>query len=335
MKTLQSILPTTSGAGGTRVGSTFIDDWSCKFYWYANHLAPFEGGNGLTHKHDNKNLWMGSVTHTALETWVRSGWSDGKFDPEATEDALEQAAEEASTRLAFPEEEHPDLLAQCKKFMGRYMKFAGPDGEDPDWEQWRPVEANGEPIIEREFEVDLQWEGFFYTTKPDVVVWRLSDGALCALDHKTCSASNAGLTIAGMRKRPQLTGEHLAMRLVWPNETTGVMVNAIIKNAAATKPPRRLEDMDRNEARLGLFRIHTISKLKEMEEHIERYRDLMQQGVPEPEAARLVFDDEPTDQLCSRFNRTCQYLDSCISAEPVVDSVGFTMKPRYVKGVRS
>jgi len=331
VKTLQKILPKTSGQGGTRVGSSFLDAWACKFEWYAQHLAPFPGGHGSEPTYSAEPLWLGGIIHKGLEDYFRSGWQDGSYQIEA---ALAGATGEADKRLSelpFADEDtYAKLLAQAHQVLERYAKWAGPSGSESDWDLWRPFDANGEPLIEVEFEVDLEWEGYFYTTKPDIVVWRLSDGALCALDHKTMSASNATLTLETMRKRPQLTGEQLALMLTWPEEKAGVMVNGIIKNAAAAKPPRRLENVDRVEARLDLFRTHTIRKLQEIERHVEEYWDLLQKGVPEPLAARMVFDDEPTDQLCQRYNRKCPFLDTCIRADSVVEWHSAERKARYL-----
>lgn len=331
MKTLKSILPKTSGSGGTRVGSSFLNDFKvCPYYWYLQHLAPHpSGGYGSEPRFTPDALWLGGISASAMQAWRTSGWKDGAYDFDAGMSALLAESERRAPEV-FDLDHWAELQSEVIHFLTRLWKWAGPGGPDPDWERYRVApDGNGLPLIEREFEIDLGWEGYFYTTKPDAVVWRLNDDKLCALDDKTCSASNATATVGAKSKASQLTGEQYAVHLTWPATPNGFLGNFIIKNAAGGKPPRRLEDLDRTEARMELFRVHTIRLLQQMERSTEEYLSLLTTGLPEPLAARSVFSDEPSESSCYQYNRACPFLDSCIGALPSLSLHSHTTKPRY------
>lgn len=318
-------------------------------------------GRGYTWLYTPVPIWIGGAFHAGREGWLLSGWRDGNFDPDAGRIALARACEDKRAELPG-EGDWIDACAAVETLLEGYMRWCGPGGPDPEWERVRIVDVEcakckgtgrvrtertndlepldqpcscdhgRAPLIEHEWEIDLGYGGYFYTTRIDTVVIRCADDVLSADECKTCDTNRAAADYRAWRLDPQLTGEQYALEQTWGihGQRCGVNLDHVIKRAGKGgkgRPPRDLRDfhiLDRNERRLENFRRQMVRTLMQLDTHIGEYRELIAKGVPEPLAGRMAFSSEVPGSRCA----WCIMQDVCdLSVEP--NHAAHSTKPRH------
>ncbi len=327
MKHLEKVLRHSS-RGGSRIGWSAISQFQeCELsYFYANVVPHPSGGFGVAGG-EARALWVGTRVHEALAAWYLSSPHNAHYDADAGVAALETGARESGLLESEPE----NAAAWTEEALGLFRRYAaecGPNGPTPDGDYFRiAFDAEG-PLVEREFEIDLGWGGYFYTTRIDAIGWdRATPGRLLVVEHKTCDVSRAGSALRGYALDPQLSGETLAVQAAWQQPVVPV-INLIKKRAAAKSTCRSWDPMPRSPADLEKFRIDTVRTLKRMDERVEEYLALVERGVPPLDAGNLVFHGSPKGRICADQGRQCTFYDFCYRKSTRMDTLAGT-NPRF------
>lgn len=310
MKHLESVLR-HSPTGGSRIGWSALSQFAeCEFNWFLSYVVPHpKGGFGIG-QGDARALWVGAMFHEAMKAWFLSAPETAQYSLDAALSALETSVRENGLR-----ERDPDRAAEWEsetaQLFRRYALECGPTGADPDGDRFRVAfDAEG-PLVEREFEVDLGYNGYYYTTRIDLVAWdAATPNQLLVVEHKTCDVSRAGSALRGYALDPQLSGETLAVAAAWQRPVVPV-INMVKKRAAQKNPCRAWEPMPRSQVDLEKFRIDVVRRLKRMDEKVEEYKELVARGVPALEAGSMVFDGSPKGKVCADQGRQCAFYDAC------------------------
>jgi hypothetical protein len=292
--------------------------------WYNTFQRPHPAGDGkgLEMQFTPAPLAVGWIVHEGLAAYYRSGWEDGKYDVGHAISIVKKAT--AVQRFAS-EEDHDNALATSAAIIEKYHLWTTGGQGHPDFPHLRiAADHDGNPLIERDFEVDLGYKGCTYTGRLDAVV---SDGGLIrSFEHKTAAASTRGRLITDMSLNTQVTGQCFLLEQCLPDyDTQGVLINVIVKNNAKTSPPVFRDITVRSPERLEKFKRDVLKTLKEIEDCMEAYKHLQQSGGMSPdEAAREVFLMNTTK--CVDF-APCTYFSMCkhIGKE---DAMAATFRPR-------
>lgn len=312
--------PTTTQ---TRFGWSFLSRYRrCPLSWWNSNLRPHDDGTpagkrGVVPAFTGEALGVGSMFHRGIQDYLLSGWEDGKYDVNA---GIEGVHKEYAERLEEWEPEKKDkMLKTTIDLMDGYDAWWGPNGRYPDWPELQILaDAEGNPLIEAEFEIDLDWHGYVFTARLDAVV--LWGGYVCALEHKTTDVSWASRLRDRFMLDGQVTGQVMCLQS-WesPSEEIrampigGVLLNAVCKRAKNVDPFWR-EQFSRSPGQLQKFRRDTIRTLTMIEADIAEYEDLVAAGLEPWVAGPQVFASNPPGDTCVG-NFRCDYFDLCSAGE--------------------
>jgi hypothetical protein len=232
--------PTDVHVGGQHVSVSYLRDAaSCRRleFWRYRFVWPDGSGRGVETKWTSMPLLIGSAVHAAVAAWRLSGWQTGQYDGAA---ALAAAREHAEARRDEFESEDTfaDALAEATDLVTRYCtQWAH---EYPDVRVWA---LDGQPAIERLFEVPLGESGLRLNVRPDAVV--IAHDFLAVMETKTASASRAGATFAAQEVSPQTLAELWVLRSLG-DPAAGIYVDVAVKGNTRTveKFQRRLVTVD-------------------------------------------------------------------------------------------
>lgn len=339
MKHLDPLLH-SSATGGSRIGWSMISLFDeCEMRWFIRQAVPHPaGGHGVGGRGSARALWVGSRVHTALEAWLRSSPGNAQYCADTALAALELDIREAIGE-AFDAAEGAKWAAQAVDITRRYTLECGPSGPDPDGDRFRVAfDEAGEPLIEREFAIDLGYEGLYYTTRIDCIGWDtislrghepprlLANGttswdpalgphpALVIVEHKTMDVTRASAALRGYALDPQIAGEVMAVRSAWPSVPVVIPVINAIKKCSRGRVQglqRAWEPVHRDATDLAKFRIDVLKRVRRMDAAVGEFNTLREQGIPLWEAADLVFDGSPKGFTCADQGRQCPYYNAC------------------------
>lgn len=335
MSALTKIVPKTA-SGGTRFGAHFIMDyWKCPTLWFNRYIRPHpsKAGFGCIPAKVSKPLHVGSLFHIGMENYYLSGWQDGQYKIEVAIEAAEQAHLERRKDMASADEADASWI-QTKRLLQRYDEHWGPGGSNCEYPELSiAADAQGLPLLEREFEIDLGVNDYVFTCKPDAIVWY--GGMLAVLEHKTTAASRLSRVFDEMNMNLQTTGEWFTLRSLYPDEPIhSIVISASVKDRSAKALKEgslefERRSFSRNHEDLQKFKRDVIDTLLEMDASIEEYHLRLQQGATVDEAARQSFRMNRT-QCASGFFK-CDYYSPCatLGRESQMFLSGF--KPRSVE----
>tara|TARA_Y100000310_G_scaffold2787_1_gene3617 strand:- start:9 stop:1142 length:1134 start_codon:yes stop_codon:yes gene_type:complete len=314
------LLPQTTK--GTRFGWSFIKLYkTCEMRWFNQYLRPHPaGGTGTEATTISKPLYVGDLFHHGVEHWYLSGWEDGSYDVDCAISALRDRAKERQPEV--PDTDWADWTGQAEDLLLHYHQFYGPGGLQPEYPQYQVAcDNNGEPLIEREFVMDMGYpyqhntgdtaQNYVFTSRIDACM--MFNNNLIALETKTVDTSRVSRLMLQFQVDGQCSGEIWLLRSAFPEvDNAGLHLNMIVKRAGKGKDPFRREPYHRSDIDLEAFRISTVRTLRRIDNAIGEYTGLIDKGVEIDEAARRVFDSYPDGFSCSG-NFACDYLFSCMS----------------------
>ena len=306
-------------AGGSPFGWHFLSHWkACETFWFNTYLRPHpKGGVGVSSTKTGAALLIGGACHRGLEAWYRSGWRDGEDTGEYSLDTMIEAGTQELTdrKDEFSEEkgQHFDeALVLVTSLLEKYHYHMGPGGIDQDFPSYKVAgDDQGEPLIEREFWLDLGYRDYTFTARLDLLMW--VEGYLEVREHKTTAASRCGMLIRQLALDGQITGQNMLLAAMYPDvPRKGVEANILVKDRGAKSnlPPFPRQLYGNTPIELEKFKNDTIAALKNIDEHVYRYEELIQKGMSVSEAALAVFDASPPAIQCVGFYE-CDFYRPC------------------------
>lgn len=273
-------------------------------------------------------LDTGSRVHAGVAAFYLSGCRDGEDSGERSLDAMLEAAREDPPWPDDPTEGHYESLALADKMLRRYFEVY--KAEDAVRVAFDP---EGQPLVEREFWLDLDYNGYRFTCRADLVYWQNGE-YLRFMEHKTCRASDLPKWLKRAELDGQFTGQFLMGRSHFPDQPfDAVSLNALVKDRGAKSnlPDMMRKPYSRSNAQLEKFRIDTVRKLKRIDESVEEWRDLIGRGMEPEDAAKVVFDGSPSGYECVGTGISCTFATLCSNRERLSSILLDSFQPRQYK----
>jgi len=262
-----------------------------------------------------------------------NGVDTGVWNIDAAINAMEVCREEV--RSNYKENEECDKDFDAMMLLGRYYvdeyglnSIAG----TPDWPRFQVAfDGEGRPLIEREFRLDLGFNDYYITSKPDVIMTR--DGFLITRDHKTAARSWGSRRANNIDTDPQFTMEHMILSQLFPEEAfAGSEVNIVVKGLKhGTKSQRFYRNTTtRSITDIVVFKADTIDLLHRIDESVQNFEHLLESTGDVEMAAGLAFPRHGVrTDACHAFNRPCDFIDLCVYKDNIGRNLG-AFKPRRV-----
>ena len=194
----------------------------------------------------------------------------------------------------------------------RYHEEFGPGGRCPQYPSIQVLcDSQGEPLIEREFTIPLDYHGYTFTTRADAVVEDL--GYVKALEHKTSAPSWVASRLRYSLMDPQITGLIFALTTTFPDEKLwGCLVNVVVKGSSPRYGVAQRETVNRTPEDLEAWKVETTKTLRQIDESVELFRERRRDFGNWRDAAMPIFleSGRDTDQ-CHSYNRECEFLNLC------------------------
>jgi hypothetical protein len=296
--------------------------------WYNRYIRPHDsGGAGCEPKYTTVALMQGGLVHAGLAAWYRSGWENGDYKIAPAIEAMEKLKAERIDELV-DEESWDKCWVASETQMNEYHNYYGPGGTYPQYPEWRVlVDREGVPLIERTFEVELAYEDYLFTSRPDLIV--VNSGYICPIEHKTSAASRVNRLFLRFELDGQGTSELWVLKCLFPSDDMGsLIVNCLVKGAAKDKPAFRTHSVTRSPHDLEKFRNDTVRTLKQIERDLIEYKGLTEDSGMHPyEAAQVVFNGNPPGNVCVD-NFTCDYFGPCKGRGSDIGLYKSNYKPR-------
>lgn len=321
-----NFIPVRTPSGGTPIGSTYLAAWAnCPWEWYNLYLRPgAEGTQGIVPVHTKPAFLKGRIFHTGLEYWYRSGCRNGEDTGEYQIDPALEAARVVWTS-AEHEYESPDEWAahwdQVSLTLRSYHDAYGPGGHERDWPEIRVLcDERGEPLLEREYAVELGYRDFILTCKPDAIVSHR--GYVKVLEHKTSHPRYLSERLQSIHTDAQFTQECYTLRALLPElPLEGVLANVmpVPRGASSKFRVAERETTKRSDWDLEVFRLDSIDILQQIDDRVGRWQDLVAGGMNPTNAARMCFPSHGTRTGRCNAYRGCQFLRLCSNKEREVE----------------
>lgn len=338
-------IPPKSLEGGTPIGSSYLRAYvACPYMFFNQYLRP-EGETednhqlvGIQPRFKARALSLGSMNHGFMEYLYRSGCKDrvdtGQWN---IEEAIAGTETVKTTVANFYEDPHElETDFQSAIMLGRYyVDRYGPDGLTPDWPRFQVAfDGDGQPLIERQFSLDLGYKNYYVTSKPDLIMTR--DGYLITRDHKTAAKSWGARRANNIDTDPQFTMEHMILSELFPEEAfEGSEINIIVKGLVAhTKAERFYRNTTtRSLSDIASFKADTIDLLEKIDQAVANFRDLWKSTGDLELAAGLAFPRHGMRiDNCHSFGRPCDFIDLCLYKDNIGNNLGAFRVRRVDKG---
>jgi len=329
-------IPATSLEGGTPVGSSYLKTYAtCPYMFFNQYIRPVGETEdareltGIRPRWQSRALHLGTMNHAFLEHLYLSGCRDGEdtgeWDIDRAVDGLELAANEVRSEYQELTEWKEDLL-QAKMLGFYYMDEYGPKSPNRDWPRFQVAfDGLGRPLIERQFELDLGYSGYYVTSKPYLIMWK--DGRLMTRDHKTSAASYARRRASNIDTDPQFTMEHMILSELFPGELLHASeINILVKGLlpkGQRKDKREPMRFIRNTTRrssdtIESFKLDTIDLLQQIDERVATFQRLWEAtGDLESSAGAAFPRHGMRTDACHAYNRPCDFIDFCTNQDRI------------------
>jgi len=293
--TTNPVSPTAPPGGASRFGAHYLETWQeCPMLWYRRFLAPHpDGGRGLETLFTGEPLLVGSAVHEGLAAYYATpgGWKTGDYDIEAAvahiPASMEKRRRECETDQAFD-----NVVNTSTTLLRKYHDWWGKGGVLCDYPDLTILnDAQGMPLVEREYEITLPYRNYVFTARFDAVVRYF--GAIYVLEHKTTAASRLSNQLTAMGINTQVTGQVMILNEAHRGETIGgVMANMLVKDRvvkAGARPQFERQPFTRTVLEREKFILDAGHILAQIDEAVEEYNHFRGRGLEDHEASRQVF----------------------------------------------
>lgn len=337
-----NFIPARSLDGGTPVGSSYMNTYvRCPYLFFNQYIRPIgdleDGGQliGIQPRFRSPALSGGSMFHSYMEHLYLSGCRDGhdtgEWDFDFAINAMEVCREEV--RSGYREPEQCDIdFNEMRLLAEYYVQQYGKQGAQPEWPEFQVAfDEEGKPLIERAFELDMGFNDYYITSKPDIIMTR--NGYLITRDHKTAARGWGQRRSANIDTDPQFTMEHMILSELFPELAfEGSEVNIIVKGLKhGTKAQRFFRNTTtRTLTDIRVFKADTIDLLHKIDESVSQFKDLLERTGDVELAASLAFPRHGVrTDACHAFSRSCDFIDLCVYKDNIGNNLG-AYKPRRV-----
>jgi hypothetical protein len=322
-------IPEATAKGGSLVGNSYVAKFAqCPRDWFNAYYRPFEGSKGIRSRFTSEHLIKGRVFHEGIAALYKSGCRDGEdtgeWDLDLAVSVLELEHTAASVEYESEEKAEEDLLLVRGMLINYHDEF-GPNGNQPDYPLIRVMhDGNGEPLVEREFSIDLGFGGYVFTCRADLLITH--HGYPKIMEHKTSAPGFwATKRMNAIHTDSQFTGECFVLASLFPNEQIdGVLCNIVIKKGK-TKIAIR-ESTRRSVEDFNSFRMSVLDILTQIDHRTEQFENDMDSGHSLEESVDRWFPDHGTrtggcenyggcsfQRLCLNKNRMEENLKSFVA----------------------
>jgi hypothetical protein len=319
-------VPKKTSGGGSQVGNSYLSAYvNCPRKWFFSHLYPTEVDGdvhqGLRPRFTDPNLIKGSIVHEAMAAWYISGCRDGEDTGEQDLDrALVALDAEAAKRIGEYKDEEAAQTDQdsCRAMMVQYHDWYGPNGLKRDWPELSVVcdEKTGEPLVEQDYEMFLDYGNYWVTCRPDVVVKH--HGFLKVMEHKTSSPYYVNNRLKTIHMDSQFTMELAVLTHLFPDQPLdGVLCNVLIKDRSLKSKfdVAVRNTTNRAKEQLAEFRRRVIGILFDIGDRVQQWTPW--KGEPmAPESLDLWPAHGQHNGHCYAFNRECEFTHMCRYTQP-------------------
>lgn len=315
--------------GGSPFGNSFLSAFAlCPRKWFNQYLRPFEGGRGLRPQWQSEHLTKGSTFHEALaalyKSGCRNGEDTGEWDKDLALEILELTHTQSLRHYQDEAKAEEDRLLLTSMIVAYYDMFSL-NGTNPDYPAIRVMhDGEGNPLIEREFQIDLGYNNYVFTCRADLLITH--HGVPKVMEHKT-SAPNwwAQKRLNSIHTDSQFTGECFVLASLFPGEMIdGVLCNIAIKNKKPETSRSKnykialRESTRRDHHDFNTFRQSALDILQQIDHRTEGFEEDIASGLyNEEERINRWFPDHGTKtQACEQYGG-CEFQILCRNKDRV------------------
>ena len=320
----------TEGGGGSLVGNSYLTTWAqCPRKWFNSFYRPFEGSEGIRPRFTSEHLLKGGTFHEGIAALYLSGCRDGEdtgeWDLDEAISVLEFHHSKQETSYENQQKFEDDLQLTRSMLTAYYSEFGLGSGQQ-DFPVIRVLhDGNGEPLVERDFTVDLGYGGYVYTCRADLLI--LHHGYPKVMEHKTSAPGIwANKRVESIQFDSQFTGEIFVLKALFPDEILeGALVNVVIKGGRSKIALRASTTRDLNDLRT--FRKSTIDILQQIDGAVARFQSDLHRGVGVEQAIDAHFPDHGERTTACNNYGGCEFQPLCRN-KGRVENVLRTFRPR-------
>jgi len=343
-------IPATSLEGGTPIGSSYLRAYhECPYKFFNQYIRPVGELEdhllmiGIKARWQAPPLSAGSMFHSFMEELYHSRCKDGEDTGEWDIDRAMAVLRVVQLELKDGYQKEAEYNKDCIKIdtaCREYVDYYGPtvSSRNPEWPRYQVVfDGEGEPIIERQFKIDLGYNDYYITIQPDLIMTR--DGYLITRDHKTAAKGWGPGRAANIDTDAQFTMEYMVLSELFPEEAiTGAEVNVIQTGYVPGNKVKDFERFIRNTttrslADIASFKADTIDLLEKIDTAVANFEDLWETTGDLELAAGLAFPRHGMRiDACHTFRRPCDFIDLCVHKGNIGNNLG-SFRPRRVEKV--
>ena len=332
-------VPSDVHLGGSRTSASQLEVFSrCIQEGFLSYIAPHPGtpdSAGLRGRVVEAPLMTGTGVHAGLHAYLLSGWRDGEDTGERDIIKAQSHARsvlEAMRHTASTPEDFTKSEAETNSCLEKFDEMMVSGRLSP-----RRVagDANGDPVLEREFALPLADGRFIYINKIDAMTVN-PEGYHQVTEFKTSAASFAEDAIMGLGLIGQNLGHMKVIMGNWPNAPiNGLLVYVLVKNRGGKS---KLPAIYEQEAIVSFDVVdnyfdHTVVPMLEgIVDRTQAWADLVSEGWDPYQAGLAHFPQTGiANKSCKRYRRPCPFAAYC-EASGFGSKMLTGFRPRTVAG---
>ena len=311
-------VPSDVHLGGQRTSASQLKRvTTCWQYHFLCDLAPhpdIPNSAGLATRVTGAPLVTGSGVHAAIHSYFLSGFKDGEDSGERdVMKALAHAEEVVAARqheMDSPED-YQKALNQTRHCLIKFDEQLTAGGLT---NKRVVADANGEAVLEREFQLPLAEGRFVYTDKVDGV-FENDEGYHEIGEYKTSTFRFATTTLNNLHMQAQSYGHMGCLTSSYPEAPIGgLLFWVLVKDRGAksdlphiyerqvTIPPECVEQY-----------LHDVTQtLEDMVSRATAYTNLCNEGLDAYQAGLMCYPQTGImNGQCYRYNRPCEFAGYC------------------------
>jgi hypothetical protein len=309
-------IPDETAKGGSLIGNSYISTFAnCWLKGFNTYIRPCEGQRGIRARFRSEHLIKGGIFHEAIAELYLSGCRDGEdtgiWDLEQALGKLDEECLKATDEYPDSQKLEDDKLMMRNMLTNYYAKY-GPGGPAQDFPIVVKVlhDEAGEPLIEREFRVDLGYKDYAFTMRADLLVEH--HGRPVIMEHKTSAAGFwPQQRLNSIHTDAQFTGQCFVLATLFPGQILdGVLCNVVIKKGKTEIALRDLTNRDYLD--FNVFRLSVLDILQQIDHRMEGFSNDLDSGWEMEEAVTRWFPDHgQRTGACTAFGTGCEYQLLC------------------------